>query len=235
MAAQRIQNFHSNFLCFYRPQKHEYSLLTWSNILRAWSKAELEDNDTPLTLHRSTIQQNGRGYITVKGRHEIRIDFQSQGFFLKTTNIETNQVTIIPILTLTPDVYRVIPVSMKKKSYFATQPIEDYEQPQILWNFAAPAPAPVLVPPPQQPTTVTVEALPRRIAWLIAAEAEKQEESCAITMDTISPLTAAVTTCFHCFDAEAIASWNATRGGGATECPLCKKMCLFTKAYDDAT
>lgn len=242
MAAQTIQNFNNNFLGFFRPQKREYCLLMWQPANRVWIKAELEEHDTPLTLHRSTAHQPASGYINLKGRGGIRVDFTVNGFFLKTTNTQTNRISSIPILSLTPEVYRRIPVSMKKKSYFATQPAVDYEQAQQLWAVAPAAPLPQANPQPQPranrrppPTMVEVEAIPKRIAWLIAAEAEKQEESCAITMDTISPLTAAVTTCFHCFDAEALASWNATRGGGATECPLCKKSCLFTKAFEEGT
>jgi hypothetical protein len=236
MAAQQLQNFNNNFVAFYRPQKREYCLLTWSPATRHWWKAELDEHDTPLTLHRSTVHPPATGHINVKSRIAIRIDFTAQGFFVKTTNTQTNQVSTIPILSLTPQAYRNIPASMKKKSYFATQPAAEYEQAQALWTVA-PAPQANQQPAPRplapQPASVQVEAIPKRIAWLIAAEAEKQEENCPITMDTISPLTAAVTTCFHCFDAEALAAWNVTRGGGATECPLCKKKCLFTKAFDE--
>jgi hypothetical protein len=231
MAAQQLQNFNNNFIAFFRPQKRDYCLLMWSPVGRYWQKAELSEHDTPLRLHRSIAHEPARGYINLKSRRPIRIDFTANGFFVKTTNTQNNQVSILPILSLTPDNYRKIPASMKKKSYFATQPAVDYEQPQQLWTVAAPLPQqqPVTRPPPEY---VQVEAIPKRIAWLIAAEAEKQEENCPITMETITPLTAAVTTCFHCFDAEALASWNVTRGGGATECPLCKKKCLFTKAWE---
>lgn len=235
MAAQQLQNFNNNFLAFYRPQKREYCLLTWQPAARNWQKAELDEHDTPLTLHRSTVHPPASGYINVKGRVAIRVDFIVNGFFVKTTNTQTNQVSSMPVLTLIPHAYRNIPASMKKKSYYATQPVLDYEQAQDLWTVAPPRANPQRAPrpPAPPPASVQVEAIPRRIAWLIAAEAEKQEDSCPITMDTISPLTAAVTTCFHCFDAEALASWNATRGGGATECPLCKKQCLFTKAFEE--
>jgi hypothetical protein len=237
---EQIQTFHSSFLSFFRPQKREYCLLTWNRAANAWIKADLEEVDSPLTLHRSTAQRDGAGYINVRNRRAIRIDFTNQGFFLKTMNTQTQIVTYIPVMTLTPQMYQMIPASMKQTSYLVNQPIQGYEEHQLLWDVAPPVLVPTLVPPQanqghqnHQTQTVRVEAIPRRIAWLIAAEAEKEEQSCPITMDTISPLTAAVTTCFHCFDAESLASWSATQGGGTTECPLCKSKCLFTKAYDE--
>lgn len=111
----------------------------------------------------------------------------------------------------------------------------------------APAPVPELrggppmnrrpenVPPPAQ--KVVLEPIPRRIAWLVAEDAQKQNEHCGITFEDISPLTAAVTTCFHCFDANALALWfssqrDDTNAPGQTTCPLCRKICLTTKAYN---
>jgi len=88
-----------------------------------------------------------------------------------------------------------------------------------LWELAvavAPAAPPVLDP------------IPKRIAWLIAEDGCKNNEICPITMDAISPMTAAVTTCFHCFDAAAIETWLINKN----ECPQCRKRCLATKAFD---
>jgi hypothetical protein len=95
-----------------------------------------------------------------------------------------------------------------------------------LWDLAPPA-APV--PPPMVLGTV-IEAIPKRIAWLVAEEAAKHEEKCPITMEPISPLTASVTRCVHTFDAEAIASWLANH----TTCPQCRKTCVATVAYTEA-
>lgn len=159
------------------------------------------------------------------------MNFTLDGSFLKSVNTTNQAITVFPILQFAS--YSRIPASLKKEAYIANQDPATYLQAQDLYAVAPP-PAPAPPAPAPQPKTVVTEALPRRIAWLIAAEAEKQDDSCPITMDTISPLTAAVTTCFHCFDAEALASWNHTRGGGATECPLCKKKCLYTKAYEEA-
>ena len=84
------------------------------------------------------------------------------------------------------------------------------------------------------PPKVVLEPIPRRIAWLIAEAAQKEGEQCGITFDEISPLTAAVTTCFHCFDANAIEIWfrQATANGQDHLCPMCRKRCLTTKAYE---
>jgi hypothetical protein len=216
--------------------KREYCLLTFNHGSRNWIGGKLADQHTPLTLHRSTLQQNGTGYLFVRSREGARmgtgtgtrIPFTLDGYFLKTTNTQTNQVTNIPLLTLTRETYRVLPDSMKKVSYSATQ-YDPLEEAVELWVEALPTPAPA--PKPKH----TLKAIPQRIALLIAEDAQKNNDSCAITMDTITPLTASVTTCFHCFDTDAIASWFTSKGGGVVECPMCKQPCLYTKAFVEPT
>jgi hypothetical protein len=103
-----------------------------------------------------------------------------------------------------------------------------YESNTRLWEEPAP-------PQPVAPVirTITLTPIPRRIAWLVAEDAQKQGDTCPITLEPISPLTAAVTTCFHCFDAEHLNAWLTTRA--KSECPLCKKEFLATKAFDENT
>ena len=74
-----------------------------------------------------------------------------------------------------------------------------------------------------------IEALPQRIAWLVAEAASNQNETCAISMETLSPITAAVTSCFHVFDSESIERWMLQN----STCPTCRKACKISKAFNE--
>jgi len=67
-----------------------------------------------------------------------------------------------------------------------------------------------------------------RIAWIIAEDASKKGETCAITLDEVSPLTASVTSCYHVFDTKALNIWFQTN----TTCPVCKQKTVATKAFE---
>jgi len=95
-----------------------------------------------------------------------------------------------------------------------------------LWSLAPIGPVQP-VAPVVAPIRTALEPIPKRIAWLIADNACKENEMCSITMEHITPLTAAVTTCFHCFDSEAVGVWLSTH----STCPTCRKPCLTTKAF----
>jgi hypothetical protein len=73
-----------------------------------------------------------------------------------------------------------------------------------------------------------IKPLPKRVAWIIAEDAGKNGDKCAITMEPITPVTAAVTTCFHCFDHESIQTWMESH----TTCPQCRERCAITKAFE---
>ena len=86
------------------------------------------------------------------------------------------------------------------------------------------------VAPPHRPR-VFLEKIPKRIAWLIA---EAANDTCPISTNPISPITASVTTCFHVFETEAINEWIA-RNPVNTPCPVCRKVCMATAAYSEPT
>jgi hypothetical protein len=67
-----------------------------------------------------------------------------------------------------------------------------------------------------------------RIAWIIAEDASKKGETCAITLDEVSPLTASVTSCYHVFDTKALNIWFQTNN----TCPVCKQKTVATKAFE---
>lgn len=85
---------------------------------------------------------------------------------------------------------------------------------------AARPPAPVQQPQPPQPQLTPI---PKYVADLIIADAVAKATTCPITMEPIKADAAAVTTCFHVFDATAIASWFAA---GNSTCAVCRKPAI---------
>jgi hypothetical protein len=61
--------------------------------------------------------------------------------------------------------------------------------------------------------------LPKFVADALITAAVVSATTCPITMEPIKNQTAAVTSCFHVFDATAIASWFVNN----TTCPTCKQ------------
>ena len=84
----------------------------------------------------------------------------------------------------------------------------------------------------QAQAQTTLKPIPRRIAWLVAEDACKNKESCPITTNELSPITAAVTSCFHVFESESLGEWFA-RHPARTKCPVCREVCLMTKAFEE--
>jgi hypothetical protein len=73
----------------------------------------------------------------------------------------------------------------------------------------------VAAPPPHPPHA----ALPKFVADALIAASVAAEATCPITMEPITAATAAVTSCFHVFEANAIAIWLTTNH----TCPTCKQ------------
>jgi hypothetical protein len=149
------------------------------------------------------------------------IDIRSRGYYLQSG---TNLITIIVKVGS-------LPQSFHTHEYNLADPSQVADLTEVnLWN-TAPPPLAIAVAPQPAPLA-PLKAIPKRIAWLIAEEASKAEESCPILSDPISPLTCSVTTCFHVFDHDAISEWFA-RNPVNTRCPVCRDPCLFTKAFTD--
>ena len=72
---------------------------------------------------------------------------------------------------------------------------------------------------PAKPT-----AIPKFVADALVQAAVVAAATCPITMEPISPATAAVTNCFHVFDANAIAIWLTNH----RTCPTCKQPATAT-------
>ena len=223
MQADAIHTFNTHHVAFFRPIKRTYIILYWHIQRRKWLKFT---GDLPnLSIHRSLNTDNGRVRISIATRPDgiiQQIDVRSRGYYLQSG---TNLITIL-------EKDGSLPQSFNTREYTLENPALVADLHEVdLWN-TAPPPLVVAPPPAPQPTLAPLKAIPKRIAWLIAEEASKAEESCPILSDPISPLTCAVTTCFHVFDHDAISEWFA-RNPVNTKCPVCRDLCLFTKAFTD--
>jgi len=236
-----IHNFTTNLIAFHRPIKRTYFFLTWNNDQRKWHpyQADLQN----LIMRRSTFHIRGKVNINVATSRTATptlIEVNSEGYFLMSNNIK---------ITLVKKTGNALPPPFVKKEYTLADPnAYALHVDERLWNVV-PVPAPATVQQ-QQPTnlvsttaTVThtqihhltqiLKAIPRRIAWLVAEDACKNNETCPISTNDISPITAAVTTCFHVFESEHLSEWFA-RHPVRTKCPVCREVCQMTKAYSEA-
>ncbi len=227
----RIASFHSPYLAFYRPRKRTYFLIQWMREAGVWICAHLQNlnENADVTLHKSTRHQRTPAVINARTGHDgprgtIRFDIQATGLFLKIPLRDGTTLTAAVV-----DRGVAMPNKFVGKEFQAIAGVP-YEQDVGLWDLRPvepPAPAPT---PPQASQKLT--PIPRRIAWLVAEDAQRQGESCPITLEPITPLTASVTTCFHCFDSEQLEVWLATHP--TSECPLCKKAFVATKAFEES-
>lgn len=77
--------------------------------------------------------------------------------------------------------------------------------------------------PPKPAATPTIPTLPGYVTSLLLEDAISKKQDCPITMEPITKETSAVTSCYHVFDRDAIASWLVTH----TTCPVCKQTCCL--------
>jgi len=180
-----------------------------------------------LSLHRSLTTDNGAVRISIATRPNGTpqlIDVRSRGYYLRSEN------TRITLLEKTG----ALPPSFNIDYTLADPTVAADLTDEPLWVVGVPPLALPQVALPQVPALpvrfVPLKPIPKRIAWLLAEEASKANEQCPILAEAISPITAAVTTCFHVFEHDAINEWF-TRNPVNTKCPVCRDLCLFTKAF----
>lgn len=70
----------------------------------------------------------------------------------------------------------------------------------------------------------TVAALPLFVTAALITDAVSRSLACPITLEPINPGTAAVTPCYHVFDADALSIWVSQHVAAGTDpaCPVCK-------------
>ena len=212
----RIHTFVGQYICFFRRNKKTYYVLQWNSQRSKWLRSNPPLPD--LTLHRSNISRAGEVSINVAtypGAPAKLIPVTGDGFYIKSGDIR------IPILKARNSLGQAFMMT----EYTALEtPFTQTDE--LLWSVQAEP----LQPAQPPPLAVTQEKLPKRIAWLIAEDASKNSETCPISTNDISPITASVTTCYHVFDTDSINEWIA-RNPINTPCPVCRKPCEVTAAY----
>ena len=71
------------------------------------------------------------------------------------------------------------------------------------------------------------KTIPQFVAQVVAQHFVEQGETCPITCDDVTVDEAAVTSCYHVFNKEAIQMYRAT---GNMTCPVCRQHCSVTNA-----
>jgi hypothetical protein len=87
-------------------------------------------------------------------------------------------------------------------------------------------PVPVLIPveaPPPKVKGGPKESIPAFVRNVLIADAVAKATTCPITMEPLTAANAAVTTCFHLFQKEAIGTWLRDH----SSCPVCKQAALL--------
>jgi hypothetical protein len=173
-------------------------------------------------------------YVTIRLQNSSNIEIRSNGNYLC---IGARNVPIVMRVAGPP-----IPMSVVNNDFGGITRGEPYLRDVELWSVppvpteaevAAAAAAHLAAAARgvgvRAPVVAPIKPLPKRVAWIIAEDAGKNGDKCAITMEPITPVTAAVTTCFHSFDHESIQTWMQNH----TTCPQCRERCTITKAFDD--
>ena len=191
--------------------------MDWNGDRRKWVPCTSELPN--LVMHRSTTTRSGKVTIRVASRlggAPLEIEVYSDGYYLQSNDTR---------ITLLRQTGHALPQALIKKEYtMADASLPAVETDTRLWRLA-----PALA---QAQGQTTLKPIPRRIAWLIAEDASKNKESCPITTNDISPITAAVTSCFHVFETDSLSEWFARHP--ITKCPVCREVCLMTKAFEEA-
>ena len=254
-----IHNFTTNLIAFHRPIKRTYFALTWNNDQRKWHPYRTVLPN--LVMRRSSFQFSGKVNINVATSRTATptlIEVKSDGYFLMSNNIkitlvkQTGNVLPPPFVKMEytladPNAY-ALPVDERLWNVVpvpATIPIPVAQQQQqqavpanlVATTATANANANANAIYTNINTTppiihILLKPIPQRIAWLIADDACKNKEVCPISTNEISPITAAVTTCFHVFESEHLSEWFARNR--ITKCPVCRQVCQMTKAYSEA-
>jgi len=218
MSVERIHTFHGFLLAFYRPIKRTFYLMEWDSTSTPMRWKQHAGEHPPFTVHKTTAHSSGSVTIKIKksrGAYETIIT--CNGRFLKGGDL------CIPIATAE----HPPPVASIKQEYVtvALENQDQYTLNTLLWR-CQPPPAPA----PAVPETPKISPIPRRIAWLIADDACKNNENCPISLEEISPITASVTTCFHVFQTEHLKTWF--QANASQSCPVCRKKCVAQDAYE---
>jgi len=223
MTIGNIRLFRRGQIAIFRPNKKTYSLLAWNIVHAYWSRDMVDpEYAAAATIRTHTLPPAPVLINTIPNNSTINLNVKCKatGKYLFYNGVE------IPILIKERGSPRGFSDSIYSFEFTCTATSQEEPDTEPLWTLYMAEPRvvyTVLTPDPH------IEPVPQRIAWLIAEDASKRGETCSITLDEVSPITASVTTCFHVFDASAIATWFQTND----TCPMCKRKAIATPAYTD--
>jgi hypothetical protein len=240
-----IHNFTTLHIGFHRPVKRTFVVLYWDGQARKWLR--YRDDLPELQLKRSSLSVSGSVHINIAKRpnvESLNIEVRADGHYLSAGNIDIVIVrkagAQLPQAFMTRDFPApdaATEVEITEKQLWTVRASAQQQAAQQAPGLAALATA-AQQPQQQQPQVqvqpvikIILKPIPQRIAWLIAEDSSKSKETCAITTDEISPITAAVTTCFHVFDYESIQEW-VNKNPARPTCPVCREVCAITKAFE---
>jgi hypothetical protein len=225
MTERQIHLFREPLIAVYRPTKKTYTILQYMEQGRYWKRYL---PDAPHVL-RTTL----RNQAIPPAPTQINIyrnNTDSSKFIHCVTTGEYLAYDTYSVAVLKKKINsRPFPLSIYAAEFTCTTVSTPPNEIPPLWTLRQ---EPVLTIQPiiQVVQPVAVKPLPTRIAWILAEHAGKMGDTCSITLEQISPITASVTTCFHVFDTNALTTWfeyNDT-------CPMCKEKCVATPAFKES-
>jgi hypothetical protein len=222
MAEQDIHEFREPYIAVYRPNKKTYAILNWEPVGRFWKRYAVDQTLLPnVTLRTQNIPEapSRINYISYNTEGNRCIRCIGTGEYLV---YGMHYIAVLRKVPSSPS----FPLTIFMHEFPCTARSEPPVPIPPLWTLRTHAILPVPAPLPALPQ---ITPLPMRIAWIIAEDASAKGETCSITLEQISPITASVTTCFHCFETNAINTWLETH----SSCPLCKQATRATPAMED--
>lgn len=173
-------------------------------------------NDRPYVLENRSIWKN-----TLVRKGSGRVNRQSRwrhtGEALRYGGVDyailkfTATTTILPKIPLRS----FIPIQIENENRAVPQ-VPQVPQAQ---NLPEPVPQNRLI------KTYPITTIPQHAIRAMLRDAAMQEEVCPITGDEIDITNGSVTTCFHIFDRDAIATWLAMQNS-QEKCPVCNTRCI---------
>lgn len=225
MLPRNVMNFIGHKIAVYRPIKKTYHLLSYNDQKHEWES--FDGTGAVTSLNRIPNREAVGAKICFK-RNSFVDCFTNGEYLIWNKNNITHNMPILKKFGRS----RNFPPSYFAHEFTCTvnsnnpplaEPLWVLRPQQVLQQPQAEQPQPQAVQPRRQPIIITRDPnphiIPRRIAWIIAEDSSKKDDTCPITLEPISPITAAVTSCYHVFDASAIASWTETN----SKCPVCNK------------
>jgi hypothetical protein len=224
MAERSINIFRDPYLAIYRPNKKTYSIVQWVDQGRYWKRTLVDYDLIATTTLRTQLIPLGNCEINIypnNTNQAILVNCVASGQYLRYGNFD---VAIIQKKPNSRASFRANIFMCEFPCTTVTQETQETPGTLPLWTIGDPNRIYTHI----SSITIKPQPLPTRIAWIIAEDASKKGETCPISLDAISPITASVTSCYHVFDSNALATWLRTKN----TCPMCKQKTVATVAYD---